>query len=56
MKRDLNALEHDTGNLPPYISRSTYVPTPKQRMDNWSAVHPIFANLHRQFKQQELRK
>lgn len=50
MKRDMNALEHDNG-LQSYISRSTYVPTPKQRMDNWDNIYPIFANRDLKMKQ-----
>lgn len=52
MKRDMNALEHDDDNTPPYITRSTEVPTPRQRMDNFQAIHRIFANLDVQFKKE----
>ena len=53
MKIDLNELEADDPNLPPFITRCTMPKDNDQRRREFDAIFPIFAKLNlRSFKQQ----
>lgn len=50
MKRDLDALESDHDLIaPPFVTRCTKPKSNKQRMDEFSQLHPIFVNLMANF-------
>ena len=51
MKRDLEQMESDAGAvLPPFVTRSTNPPSPKQRLDAFEQMHSIFAKFEQSFK------
>jgi len=54
MKHDLNALETDDVNTPPFITRSTVAKDNDRRLKEFESMSPIFKALRAQMKVLEL--
>lgn len=51
-RADLAELETDPPGLPPYVTRSTETKDNDQRAEEFTMLHPIFANLKQSFEEQ----